>query len=235
MKGEPRRILIVDDEEVIRSGCRQILEMNGYQVDEAINGREGLEKVRRADYDAVLTDLLMPEMDGMQLLEELSRLPKDVVVIIITGYATIENAVRAGRHGAFDYLPKPFNAEELLAKVEKATEHYDHLAELLLGEAEQVQDQAVDLLRPRGKESLLWLPTTGGLCPPLLMLRSRLAAGDRRQPQPADRAHQSGGRPIDAAERNAGHRPADRRDHPQRRAAKDHCFQPRRCNLDVEL
>ncbi len=130
MKGEPRRILIVDDEEVIRSGCRQILEMNGYQVDEAINGREGLEKVRRADYDAVLTDLLMPEMDGMQLLEELSRLPKDVVVIIITGYATIENAVRAGRHGAFDYLPKPFNAEELLAKVEKATEHYDHLAEL---------------------------------------------------------------------------------------------------------
>ena len=125
-----RKILIVDDEEVIRSGCRQILEMSGYAVDEAVNGTDGLAKARQNDYDVLLTDILMPEMDGMQMLEEINRLGKDVIIIIITGYATIENAINAGRKGAFDYLPKPFNADELLAKVERAVNHHQHLAEM---------------------------------------------------------------------------------------------------------
>jgi two-component system, OmpR family, phosphate regulon sensor histidine kinase PhoR len=124
------KILIVDDEEVIRSGCRQILEMNGYSVDEAADGRAGLLKVRETDYDVVLTDILMPEMDGMQLLEEINQLEQDIAIIIITGYATIENAINAGRKGAFDYLPKPFNSDELLAKVERAVNHHDHLVDV---------------------------------------------------------------------------------------------------------
>ncbi|MDZ7316594.1 MAG: response regulator [candidate division KSB1 bacterium] len=124
------KILIVDDEQVIRSGCRQILEMNGYQAEEAADGREGLRKLAAEEYDVVLTDILMPEMDGMQLLEEASKLGKDVVFIVITGYATLESAINAGRRGAFDYLPKPFNADELIAKVERALEHRNNLIEL---------------------------------------------------------------------------------------------------------
>ncbi|MBN1482955.1 response regulator [candidate division KSB1 bacterium] len=124
------KILIIDDEEVIRSGCRQILEMSGYSVDEAENGLVGLDKIKKNDYDIVLTDIMMPEMDGMQLLEETSRLQKEMVIIVITGYATLENAITAGRKGAYDYLPKPFNPDELLAKIERGMEHRLHLHEV---------------------------------------------------------------------------------------------------------
>ncbi|RPI02893.1 MAG: response regulator [Calditrichaeota bacterium] len=130
MSKKTGRILVIDDEEVIRSGCRQILEMYDYHVDEAANGREGLQKLMQNEYDVVLTDMLMPEMDGMQLLEEINQSGKQVIIIVITGYATIENAINAGRKGAFDYLPKPFNSDELLAKVERAIDYRDHLQEI---------------------------------------------------------------------------------------------------------
>ena len=130
MTTKKRKLLVIDDEEVIRTGCQQILEMYDYSVDLAANGKEGLQKIKEQDYDLVLTDILMPEMDGMQLLDAISELEKDVVIIVITGYATIENAINAGRKGAYDYLPKPFNPDELLAKVERGLDYRDHLFEV---------------------------------------------------------------------------------------------------------
>ncbi|MBN1465493.1 response regulator [candidate division KSB1 bacterium] len=128
-KGE---ILVIDDEEVIRSGCQQILEMSGYSVAVAENGRVGLDKIIQHDYDIILTDIMMPEMDGMELLDEIGRLGKELVVIVITGYATLDNAITAGRKGAYDYLPKPFNPDELLAKIERGLDYRAHLREVQL-------------------------------------------------------------------------------------------------------
>lgn len=130
MADPKRKLLVIDDEEIIRTGCQQILEMQGYEVDLAADGKEGLQKIQKHDYDLVLTDILMPEMDGMQLLDAIDQLEKEVVIIVITGYATIENAINAGRKGAYDYLPKPFNPDELLAKVERGLDHRDHLLEV---------------------------------------------------------------------------------------------------------
>ncbi len=124
------KILIIDDEDVIRSGCQQILEMSGYTVDEAENGKIGFDKILANDYDIVLTDIMMPEMDGMALLDEINKLESDVVIIVITGYATIENAINAGRKGAYDYLPKPFNPDELLAKIERGLDYRQHLKDV---------------------------------------------------------------------------------------------------------
>jgi len=123
-------ILVIDDEEVIRSGCQHILESSGYNVDLADNGQTGLDMIMKNDYDLVLTDIMMPEMDGMQLLEELQNLEKEVVTIVITGYASIESAIDAGRKGAFDYIPKPFNPDEILARVERGLQQAKHLQEV---------------------------------------------------------------------------------------------------------
>lgn len=123
-------ILVVDDEEIIRSGCQEILELNGYNVDLAVDGEDGLKKIKKNDYDLVLTDIMMPKMDGMELLEEIKKSGKEPVTIVITGYATIENAIDAGRKGAFDYIPKPFNPDEMLAKVERGLKQHQHLHEV---------------------------------------------------------------------------------------------------------
>ncbi len=117
------KILVVDDEEIIRIGCQRILEDQKYIVDLAVNGRMGWEKIQaQPDYDLVLLDLMMPEMGGMELLEEIRRMDPNIVVIMITGFATIETAVDAMRKGAYDYLPKPFSPDELRAKINRGLE-----------------------------------------------------------------------------------------------------------------
>ncbi len=119
------RILIVDDEEIIRIGCQRILEDDYRSVDLAENGRVGWESIeaRKEDaYDLVLLDLMMPEMGGLEVLENIQKQDVDMVVIMITGFATIETAVDAMRKGAYDYLPKPFTPEELRTKVRRGLE-----------------------------------------------------------------------------------------------------------------
>jgi two-component system, OmpR family, phosphate regulon sensor histidine kinase PhoR len=119
------RILIVDDEEIIRVGCQRILEDDYRCVDMAENGRMGWERLRAETvdpYDLVLLDLMMPEMDGLEVLENIQKQDVDRVVIMITGFATIETAVDAMRKGAYDYLPKPFTPEELRTKVRRGLE-----------------------------------------------------------------------------------------------------------------
>ncbi len=116
------KVLVVDDDEVSRIGCERILELSKYEVDLAEDGMEGLEKIRNNNYDLVVTDLMMPRMDGMQFLEEIRKIDEKIVPIVITGYATIENAVDAVKKGAYDYLAKPFTPDEFRAKIERALE-----------------------------------------------------------------------------------------------------------------
>jgi len=114
------RILVVDDEAVIREGIRRILGGEGYQVDTSGSGRLALEKVQEESYDVVITDLKMPGMDGMEVLKAIKILQPEVPVIIITGYATVETAVEAMKSGAFDYISKPFTAEQIIEKAKAA-------------------------------------------------------------------------------------------------------------------
>jgi CheY-like chemotaxis protein len=114
------RILCVDDEEVILGSFRKILVLDGYAVDTVESGKQALGLIQTHNYDFVFTDLKMPEMDGVEVTKAVKHLRPDIDVIIITGYATVETAVETMKHGAMDYVQKPFTEEELLAFVKKS-------------------------------------------------------------------------------------------------------------------
>lgn len=107
------RILAVDDEPVVLDSFRKILVLAGFSVDTVERGPEALGLVQRHDYDFVFTDLKMPGMDGVEVVKAVKHLRPDVDVAVITGYATIESAVETMKHGAVDYVQKPFTEDEL--------------------------------------------------------------------------------------------------------------------------
>ena len=113
------RILIVDDEEIVRESLSGWLEKDGYEVSTAPDGPSGLEKLRTGGWSILLVDLKMPGMDGLQVLEEAKRLQPDISAVIMTAYATVDTAVTAMKIGAYDYLVKPFDPEELSALVQR--------------------------------------------------------------------------------------------------------------------
>jgi two-component system, OmpR family, phosphate regulon sensor histidine kinase PhoR len=119
---ETIHILVVDDEKGIREGCRRILISEGYSVDVGSNGKEGLELAKAKQYDLLLVDLMMPVMGGIELMGLVRQLDPEIIMIVVTGFATIETAVDAMRHGAYDYVPKPFTPDQLLAVVNRGLE-----------------------------------------------------------------------------------------------------------------
>ena len=123
-------ILVVDDDKVLADNLVEYLSKLGYQTSPAYGGREGLATFEHGDFQLVITDLKMPEMDGMELLEAVKALDRRVVVTVITGYGTIESAVEAIKKGAYDYIPKPFKMEELEVIVSRALERHTLLRQL---------------------------------------------------------------------------------------------------------
>lgn len=116
-------ILIIDDDESIREGCLQTLEEEGYRAQTAPDGEAGLQLATQESFDLVLLDLKMPRIDGLQVLTRLKQESPSTVVLVITGYATVESAVEAMRRGAYDYIAKPFSPDLLVATVQRAVEH----------------------------------------------------------------------------------------------------------------
>ena len=114
------RILIADDERNLRRVLGAHLKREGWEVEEAVDGVEALERLARGPWSLVITDLKMPRLDGLQLLEQAAVRYPDLPVVLITAHGTIETAVSAMKRGAFDYITKPFDQEELLAVVRKA-------------------------------------------------------------------------------------------------------------------
>jgi len=114
------RILVIDDEEIVRISCRKCLVPEGYEVDVAINGSDGLRLTRVNHYDLILTDLKMPDMDGMEFLMAMGASQPGAKVIMITGYSTVEHAAVATRLGAYNYVEKPFTPDTLIAAVKEA-------------------------------------------------------------------------------------------------------------------
>ena len=118
------RILVVDDEKQVADVLVDYLSNLGYQTVAAYSGYDALSKFKDGDFQLIITDLKMPEMDGMGLLEVVKGWDKRAMVIVITGYGTIESAVEAITKGAYDFIPKPFKMEELEIIIERALDRY---------------------------------------------------------------------------------------------------------------
>lgn len=116
----PAGILVIDDEVAVNNNIRKILSKKGFNVDQAVTKTEALEKIEESAYTLVLLDLKMPEVKDLELLKAIRDRRPETMVIIITGYASIETAVETSRLGAIDYLPKPFTPDEIRNATEKA-------------------------------------------------------------------------------------------------------------------
>ena len=116
------RILVVDDEEIVLQSCRRALAAPGRTIDTATGGAEALKRLDEGDYEIVLLDIMMPGMDGLEVLQRLKETHPDIEVVMVTGLSQIDTAVRSMKLGAFDYVPKPFDPDELKLVVERALE-----------------------------------------------------------------------------------------------------------------
>ncbi len=114
------KILIIDDERSIRATLREILEYEKYEVDEAADGEEGLVKIKENDFDLALCDVKMPKMDGIELLEKVRKVGKDIQMIMISAHGNIETAVEAVKKGAYDFIEKPPDLNRLLITIRNA-------------------------------------------------------------------------------------------------------------------
>ena len=114
-----QRVLIVDDDPIVLKSLGKMLEMNDYTVSCAADGKTALEMIERNGHDVVLSDINMPEMNGFELLEKVKERSPDSAFVIITGYGTIEDAVSAMKMGAYDFVTKPINDEEILTQIKR--------------------------------------------------------------------------------------------------------------------
>jgi signal transduction histidine kinase len=185
------RILVVDDEPGIRLGCERALSSQGYQVDTANSGTEGLQKLRDAlsdsdaqnapqgSYDLILLDLMMPGMSGMETLTHIPAIDPNLVCIVITGYATVELAVQAIKQGAYDFITKPFDASTLVLAVDQGIEKRQlslkaqQLAELE-AQAQELERQKRDLERLDRIKSQFTLTVAHELRAPVAAIQSYL-------------------------------------------------------------
>jgi two-component system phosphate regulon sensor histidine kinase PhoR len=143
------QILVIDDEQIMREGCTRILTKDGWSVIAVDNGAKGLEEIksRSEKIDIILLDLMMPGMSGMEVLDHIRIIDPNLLVIVITGYATVESAVEAMKKGAYDFIPKPFTPDQLRIVVRRALERrtLQKEAEFLRREREKsLQDIATE-------------------------------------------------------------------------------------------
>jgi DNA-binding NtrC family response regulator len=124
-------ILVVDDEEIVRDSLSSWLEEDGYHVEAVESGKKALERLPAKPWDLMLVDLKMPGMDGIQLMEEVRKTHPDMLVIIMTAYATVDTAVKAMKTGAYDYFVKPFNPDDISLTIRKIVDHHQLVKENL--------------------------------------------------------------------------------------------------------
>ncbi|MGV3658461.1 MAG: sigma-54-dependent transcriptional regulator [Chitinophagaceae bacterium] len=122
-------ILVIDDEKAIRKTLSEILSFEGYKIEEAADGEEGLKKFREKTFDAVLCDVKMPKVDGLEFLQKATEANADVPIIMISGHGTIETAVEAVKNGAYDFISKPPDLNRLLITIRNAMDRNKLVAE----------------------------------------------------------------------------------------------------------
>ena len=155
-------ILIIDDEEVVRDSCTRILQKNRYRVYSAPDGESGLKLAEELKPDLVFVDLKMPGISGMEVLERLQQKDPTIVSVVITGYATIDTAVEAMKKGAYDFLPKPFSADELRLITKRGLEKRKLVLEAnaLRREKETIRENFVSIVSHELKSPLFAVQQT---------------------------------------------------------------------------
>ncbi len=145
-------ILIIDDERSIRNTLKDILEFEKYEVDTAEDGLKGLEMAKKKSYEMIFSDIKMPRMDGVELLENLKDVLEETAVVLISGHGNIETAVECLKKGAFDFIEKPIDLNRLLVTVRNGLERKNLVSETktlrkkiskksqMIGESEPVQN-----------------------------------------------------------------------------------------------
>ncbi len=158
------RILVVDDKEIIRTTITQVLEDDGYEVVNAANGVDALALYEKERFPIVITDIYMPKMTGIDLLEAIKKIDTNTQVIVMTSYASIDSAVTTLRSGAYDYLTKPFEDIELISNVvrhaaEKIRLEWqtEHLIDMLKQKTEQLEQSNAQLKSLATRDSLTGL------------------------------------------------------------------------------
>lgn len=152
MNEEIDRILVADDDAVIRKGLQRILSAEGYEVETVSNGRAALTRLEQERFRLLVTDLKMPGMSGLEVLEEIRTCQPELPVVLITGYAAIDNAVEAMKNGATDYLAKPFSNEEIISKVKNAIKSRAVLIDDIVLRREMSETQGFDRLIGNSRE-----------------------------------------------------------------------------------
>lgn len=162
-------ILIIDDEKAIRKTLTEILSFEGYKIDEAADGEEGLKKFRDRTFDLVLCDIKMPKLDGIEFLQKAGEINPDVPIIMISGHGNIETAVEAVKKGAFDYISKPPDLNRLLITIRNAMDKGSLVTETkvlkrkvsrvqeMIGESEPIQKikETIDKVAPTDARILI--------------------------------------------------------------------------------
>ena len=135
-------ILIIDDEQVILDAVSKICSAEGYRVDSSIYAKDALSKIKKNVYKLFICDIMMPDVDGFQFLDEVIKNKIISPVIMTTGYSTVENAVRSLYNGAIDFIPKPFTADELLNSVSRGL-RYLEIQKSLSSYSNQINDASI--------------------------------------------------------------------------------------------
>lgn len=162
-------ILVIDDQRSIRTTLKDILELENHYVELAENGLEGLEKFKKDKFDIVLTDVKMPEMDGMEVLEKITEIRNDIPIIMISGHGNIDTAVESIKKGAYDFIEKPLDLNRLLITIKNAIEKKDLVVETkalkkkvartyeMIGDSEPMQKihQIIDKVAPTDARVLI--------------------------------------------------------------------------------
>src|SRR6187401_1333061 len=117
------RVLVVDDKEMMRDSVATILARRGHTAVSCSSAKQALERLAEKAPDAVITDLQMPDMNGLELLGEIRKADEQLPVIVMTAFGTVETAVQAMKNGAFDYVTKPFSGDEVAMTIDRAIEH----------------------------------------------------------------------------------------------------------------
>lgn len=116
------RILVVDDDEGVRDALKEFLQTLDFEVVTAVDGEDALNKYQKGNYEIILADLMMPNLDGMGLLKRIREVDEDVIFLMITGHPSISSAVESISCGAEDYITKPFHLEDVKLRIDKALE-----------------------------------------------------------------------------------------------------------------
>ena len=128
---EQPRVLVVDDEKFIRDILADFLTMEGYAVRTADDGTQAVTELSRSNFALVISDLKMPKMGGLELLQHVAKMQPEALTVIMTGFGTVETAIDAMKHGAYDYILKPFKVEEIVHVVQRGLEKQRLAAENL--------------------------------------------------------------------------------------------------------